>query len=153
MASARRRRGRKLRRDLRPQPRAGHTARHGSRTQQALVERRLDVLAALSVVKPAERAAVSRAAIAQALGFSATAALLWWLVHNTETNLAQHGLSLGFGFLKQPANFDIGDTSGIPYDPDDSFGRAILVGLANTARAASIGCVVSIVLGFILGVL
>jgi general L-amino acid transport system permease protein len=104
-------------------------------------------------VKPAGRAALSRAAIAQALGLGATAALIWWLAHNTETNLAQHGLSLGFGFLKQPANFDIGDTSGIPYDPDDSFGRAILVGLANTARAASIGCVVSIVLGFILGVL
>lgn len=102
---------------------------------------------------PPRRAGISRAAIAQGLGVGVTAALLWWLAHNTEANLARHGLSLGFGFLKQPANFDIGDTSGIPFSPDDSFGRAILVGLVNTARAATIGCVLSIVLGFVLGVL
>jgi general L-amino acid transport system permease protein len=59
---------------------------------------------------------------------------------------------LGFGFLKQPANFDIGDTAGLAFAPDDSFGRAILIGLANTARAAILGGVLSIVVGFALGV-
>jgi His/Glu/Gln/Arg/opine family amino acid ABC transporter permease subunit len=68
-------------------------------------------------------------------------------------NLAQRGLSLGFGFLRQPANFDIGDTSGISFSPDQTISRAILVGLANTARASLIGCVLSIVVGFVLGAL
>ena len=99
------------------------------------------------------RAAVSRATVAQAIGLAVAAAVLWWLAHNTQTNLEQRGLSLGFDFLRQPANFDIGDTSGIPFNPADSFGRAILVGLANTARVSVIGCALSIVIGFVLGLL
>lgn len=99
------------------------------------------------------RAAMSRATAAQAIGLGITAAVIWWLAHNTQTNLEQRGLSLGFDFLRQSANFDIGDTSGIPFNPADSFGRAILIGLANTARVAVIGCALSIVLGFVLGLL
>jgi His/Glu/Gln/Arg/opine family amino acid ABC transporter permease subunit len=99
------------------------------------------------------RAAVSRATVAQAIGLGITAAAIWWLAHNTQTNLEERGLSLGFDFLRQPANFDIGDTSGIPFNPADSFGRAILIGLANTARVALIGCALSIVIGFVLGLL
>ena len=83
----------------------------------------------------------------------AAAALLWWLARNTQANLDQRGLSLGFGFLHQPANFEIGDTSGIPFSPEDSFGRAILIGLANTARVSVIGWVLSIAIGFTLGIL
>lgn len=96
---------------------------------------------------------MSRATAAQAIGLGITAAVIWWLAHNTQTNLEQRGLSLGFDFLRQSANFDIGDTSGIPFNPADSFGRAILIGLANTARVAVIGCALSIVLGFVLGLL
>ena len=95
----------------------------------------------------------SRATALQAVGLGAAAALIWWLARNTQTNLHQHGLSLGFGFLRQPANFEIADTSGIPFSPDQSFGRAILIGLANTARVALIGCALSIILGFVLGLL
>ena len=101
----------------------------------------------------AVRVTVSRATVAQALALGAAAAVLWWLARNTETNLEQHGLSLGFGFLRQSANFEIGDTSGIPFSPEDSFGRAILIGLANTARVSVIGWVLSIVIGFALGIL
>jgi His/Glu/Gln/Arg/opine family amino acid ABC transporter permease subunit len=99
------------------------------------------------------RAAFSRATVAQAIGLGITAAVVWWLARNTQMNLEQRGLSLGFDFLRQPANFDIGDTSGIPFNPADSFGRAIFVGLANTARVSVIGCALSIVIGFILGLL
>jgi general L-amino acid transport system permease protein len=104
-------------------------------------------------VSTVTRAAVSRATVAQAIGLAVAAALLWWLARNTQANLEQRGLSLGFGFLRQPANFEIGDTSGIPFSPDNSFGRAILIGLANTARVSAIGCVVSILIGFALGLL
>jgi general L-amino acid transport system permease protein len=85
-----------------------------------------------------------------ALGFAA--ALLWWLGHNAATTLDQNGISLGFGFLRQPANFEIGDAP-IAYSPADTFLRAILVGLANTARVSVLGWIVAIALGFMLGIL
>ena len=92
-------------------------------------------------------------ALGQALTFAVIAALMWWLARNTQLNLEQRGLSLGFEFLRHPANFEIGDTSGLQFSPEHSFGRAILIGLVNTARVAVVGCALSIVLGFVLGVL
>jgi general L-amino acid transport system permease protein len=80
------------------------------------------------------------------------AALLWWLGRNTAITLDQNGISLGFGFLKQPANFEIGDAP-IAYSPTDTFVRAILVGLANTARVSVLGWILAIGLGFTLGVM
>jgi general L-amino acid transport system permease protein len=93
-----------------------------------------------------------RSVAAQGLALGLAAAALWWLGHNTLTTLDQHGISLGFGFLRQPANFDIGDAP-IAYAPSDSFVRAILVGLANTARVSVLGWVLATMLGFLLGVL
>ena len=90
---------------------------------------------------------------AQGLALGVIVAVIWWLGRNTQTNLEQRGLSLGFDFLRNPANFDIGDTSGLPFRPENSFARAILVGLVNTARVAVAGCVLSIAFGFILGLL
>jgi general L-amino acid transport system permease protein len=90
--------------------------------------------------------------VTQAVVLGTMAAAIWWVARNTQSNLEQRGLSLGFGFLKNPANFDIGDTAGISFNPADSFGRAILVGLVNTARVAVVGCVLSIAFGFVLGV-
>ena len=93
-----------------------------------------------------------RSAALQGLGLGVTAALLWWLARNTATTLEQNGITLGFGFLRQPASFDIGDAP-IPYSPADSFLRAIGVGLLNTLRVSVVGWMLSIVLGFALGVL
>jgi general L-amino acid transport system permease protein len=93
-----------------------------------------------------------RSAAAQGLALGVTAALLWWLARNTAITLDQHGIPLGFGFLRQPANFDIGDAV-IAYSPSDSFVRAILVGLANTARVSALGWIFATALGFLLGVL
>lgn len=89
----------------------------------------------------------------QALALGVMAAVIWWFGRNTRTNLDQRGLSLGFDFLRNPANFDIGDTSGLPFRPENSFARAIVVGLVNTARVALAGCALSIVFGFALGIL
>ena len=93
-----------------------------------------------------------RQAAAQAIGLGVAAAALWWLGHNTANTLDQHGISLGFGFLRQPANFEIGDAP-IAYSPADTFVRAILVGLANTARVSVLGWILAIALGFVLGIL
>jgi general L-amino acid transport system permease protein len=94
-----------------------------------------------------------RALIVQGLTFGVTAAVLWWLAHNMSANLERRGLSLGFGFLKQPANFQIGDTAWLRFSPEQSFGRAILVGLLNTVRVSVLGCVLAIAIGFVVGVL
>ena len=93
-----------------------------------------------------------RSAAAQGIALGISAALLWWLARNTVTTLDQHGISLGFGFLRQPANFEIGDAP-IAYSPTDSFVRAIIVGLANTARVSVLGWIFALALGFALGVL
>ena len=93
-----------------------------------------------------------RSVAAQGVTLGLAAAALWWLGSNTANTLDQHGVSLGFGFLRQPANFEIGDTP-IAYAPSDSFVRAVLVGLANTARVSVLGWVLATALGFLLGVL
>lgn len=94
-----------------------------------------------------------RAILLQGLGLGLTAAVLWWLARNTAASLAQRGLTLGFGFLRHPANFEIGDTWWIPFSPADSVGRAIVVGLLNTALVSALGCVLATALGFIAGIL
>ena len=91
--------------------------------------------------------------IVQALTFGVTAAVLWWLAHNMSASLERRGLSLGFGFLKQPANFEIGDTAWLRFSPEQSIGRAILVGLLNTARVSVVGCALAVAVGFVVGVL
>jgi general L-amino acid transport system permease protein len=106
--------------------------------------RRIDVRAAVPVKL--------RSAAAQGLALGIAAAALWWVGRNIALTLGDHGISLGFGFLRQPANFEIGDAP-VAYDPTDSFARAILVGLANTARVSVLGWVFAIALGFILGIL
>lgn len=57
------------------------------------------------------------------------------------------GLSLGYDFLDLTAGFDLPE--GIEYTPADSFGRAFLVGLVNTAKVAMVGIVLATILGTI----
>ncbi|HSC30445.1 MAG TPA: ABC transporter permease subunit [Gemmatimonadaceae bacterium] len=91
--------------------------------------------------------------MAQGVALGLTAAVLWWLASNTSISLAQRGLTLGFGFLRHPANFEIGDTWWLKFSPADSIGRAILVGLLNTALVSALGCVLAIAVGFVAGIL
>src|SRR5260221_13145983 len=71
---------------------------------------------------------------------AALAAFIAFIIHNTATNLAQRGLSTGFGFLAHPAGFDISITL-IPYNLSSSYARAYLVGLVNTLVFAAVGVV------------
>ena len=94
-----------------------------------------------------------RAVLLQGLGLGLTAAAIWWLARNTSVSLAQRGLTLGFGFLRHPANFEIGDTWWLSFSPADSIGRAIVVGLLNTALVSALGCVLATLVGFVAGIL
>lgn len=71
---------------------------------------------------------------------------------NAATNIARRGLNLGFGFLDRPANFAIGEAL-LPYSPRNSYGWALVVGAGNTLFVAAIGCVLTTVLGIVLGIL
>lgn len=91
----------------------------------------------------------------QALGQVAFVLLLalaaGFLYANASANLARLGLTVGYGFLNNPASFGIGE-SYIPYQPSDSYGYAILVGLVNTLVVSALGIVLTTIVGVIAGI-
>lgn len=87
----------------------------------------------------------------QALALAAILWFGWEVVANTAENLAARNIASGFGFLWEPAGFDISQTL-IPYDEGDSYARAFLAGLLNTLLVAVIGIALASVLGVIIGV-
>ena len=74
-----------------------------------------------------------------------------YLYRNVTTNLARQGLAVGYGFMKNPASFDIGE-SYIPYAASDPYWRALLVGLVNTLVMSALGIVLTTVVGILAGV-
>ncbi|CAM5404622.1 general L-amino acid transport system permease protein [Aquamicrobium terrae] len=76
---------------------------------------------------------------------------IWWIVQNTIDNLHRSNIATGFGFLRGRAGFDISERL-IDYTSDDSYGRALLVGIWNTAAVAAAGIVTATILGFLVGI-
>lgn len=77
--------------------------------------------------------------------------VIGYLYFNVTANLARQGLTMGYGFLRNPASFGIGE-SFIPYDPSNTYGRALLVGLVNTLVVSALGIVFTTVVGILAGV-
>ena len=73
------------------------------------------------------------------------------IVHNTAVNLEKRHFAQGFSFLSTTAGFDINQTP-IAYPKDASYGRALMVGLANTAIVAVIGIIFATIIGFLVGI-
>ena len=74
-----------------------------------------------------------------------------YLYANVTTNLARQGLTMGYGFMKNPASFGIGE-SFIEYDPSNSYARALLAGLVNTLVVSAVGIVGATIVGILAGV-
>ena len=74
-----------------------------------------------------------------------------YLYFNATTNLARQGLTVGYGFMKNPASFGIGE-SFIPYEPSNTYARALLVGLVNTLVVSAVGIVLATIVGVLAGV-
>jgi general L-amino acid transport system permease protein len=74
-----------------------------------------------------------------------------YLYSNATTNLARQGLTVGYGFMKNPASFGIGE-SFIPYEPSNTYTRALLVGLVNTLVVSALGIVLATIIGVLAGV-
>lgn len=89
--------------------------------------------------------------LAQVLFIIILAAAAAFLYANVTTNLARQGLAVGYGFLDNAANFDIGETS-IPYQPSNTYARAFLVGLTNTLLVSFWGIILATILGVLTGV-
>jgi general L-amino acid transport system permease protein len=97
------------------------------------------------------RSQAFRGWVYQGIAIAAIISMVWLLASNTLTNMAARGIQSGFDFLTQAAGFDIGETP-IPYDSDQGYWRAFLVGLANTLRVAVLGIIMTTFLGTLIGV-
>ena len=93
-----------------------------------------------------------RAATIQVIVLLLFLAAVAWLVNNTVENLAAKDKDINFGFLWNRAGYDI-DQQLVSYTNDSTHARALLVGLLNTLVVAITGCLLSTVLGVMVGVL
>ncbi len=88
----------------------------------------------------------------QVLILGAVAAVIYYLVRNTNRNLAARHIATGFAFLGRTAGIPIGESL-IDYDPAvNTYGRALLIGLLNTLKVAVVGVVLATVWGTVLGI-
>jgi general L-amino acid transport system permease protein len=96
---------------------------------------------------PDKRAIVYQAVVVVVIGW-----FLYAIVHNTATNMEARGLASGFGFLTSTAGFGIISTPFVPYTEASSYFTVFLVGLVNTIIVAFVGCLLALMLGFIVGI-
>jgi general L-amino acid transport system permease protein len=104
--------------------------------------------------KPIEwswRSRVVRGWVYQAVALLLIGGTVWFLAYNTQENMRVRGIQSGFDFLGQAAGFDIGETM-IAFDPSQSYGRALWVGVLNTLRVAVIGIILTTILGVLMGI-
>ncbi len=93
----------------------------------------------------------TRALVFQILSICTVVGIGWYLFHNTQTNLAQRGITSGFGFLNNTAGFGILQSL-IDYTPTDSYGRVFFIGLFNTLLVSVLGIFFATIIGFIIGI-
>lgn len=88
----------------------------------------------------------------QAIALLTLIVAIAYLVNNVLVNLAAQGLNISYGFLGDPAGYDI-DQRLIEYDNQQSHARAAMVGVLNTLLVAFLACVMATIFGVIAGVL
>lgn len=93
-----------------------------------------------------------RAIVYQVVVVAVIAWFVYAIINNTATNMEQRGLASGFGFLSTSAGFGIISTPFVPYTEESNYFTVFLVGLVNTIIMAFIGCVLALILGFIVGI-
>ena len=101
--------------------------------------------------------------LAQIAFFTLVVAGLVWLGRNVAGNMGRLGgnqflcrdgsssFRCAFDFLRLDAQFAIAETV-IPFDPSDSYGRALLVGALNTVKVGFFGIVLATLLGTVTGI-
>lgn len=92
-----------------------------------------------------------RGVLYQLLAIILIALVIWFLAHNTMTNMRIRGIRSGYDFLTSSAGFDIGESL-FPFDSAEPYWRAFLVGLTNTLRVAVLGIILTTVIGTLIAV-
>jgi general L-amino acid transport system permease protein len=90
--------------------------------------------------------------IAQFLVLLVLFSVIGYALFNISTNLHKAGITTGFGFLNEPAGFDISQTL-IDYSSQSTYADALLVGILNTLLVSVLGIFFSTFFGFFLGVI
>jgi general L-amino acid transport system permease protein len=98
------------------------------------------------------RAERSRAWLVQGAVALVLVAFAAGLAHNVAANLEARQIKSGFGFLRDPAGFNIGELL-FEYTASDSYLRAFAIGMSNTLRVAFAGIVLASVLGVSVGLM
>ena len=88
----------------------------------------------------------------QAIAAVVLALCIWYLGNNLIQNLRAAGLNISYGFLADPAGYDINQRL-VEYDSQSSHARAALVGVLNTLLVAFLACITATIFGVIAGVL
>ena len=97
------------------------------------------------------RSQAFRALVYQVLAITGIGLVVWFLAHNTATNMRIRGIQSGFDFLTSAAGFDIGESL-YPFDSGEPYWRAFLIGVTNTLRVAVLGIVLTTILGTLIGI-
>jgi general L-amino acid transport system permease protein len=93
-----------------------------------------------------------RARRAQWVLLAVVLAVFVLLVHNAAGNLAARHMRFSYDYLGAPANFDI-PFHILDWATTDSYGRVLLVALANTLLVSALAIVTATLLGFLVGVM
>jgi general L-amino acid transport system permease protein len=78
--------------------------------------------------------------------------LIFWAANNASDALARRNMSVDFGFLFQPAGFDI-PFHLAPWQSSDTYGRALFVAGLNTLLASAVAIAIASALGLVFALL
>jgi general L-amino acid transport system permease protein len=93
-----------------------------------------------------------RAMVWQVVILGIVIGIAWYLISNTNRNLASRHIATGFAFLHRVAGIPIGESL-ISYEPSaDTYGRALWIGVLNTLKVSAIGIVLATILGTLIGI-
>jgi general L-amino acid transport system permease protein len=97
------------------------------------------------------RSQAFRGLVYQFLAIVVIGLAVWFLAHNTLTNMKVRGIQSGFDFLNQTAGFGIGESL-YEFDSSENYWAAFLVGISNTLRVAIVGIILTTLIGTAIGV-
>ena len=93
----------------------------------------------------------TRSIIIQVGVLAALLLIFYQLFSSAVSSLEKQNIAYGFGFLSQESGFEINDAR-VAYSSEDTFGRALWVGMLNTLFIALLGNLIATVWGTFLGI-
>ena len=87
----------------------------------------------------------------QVLAVTILFAAFAWMGNNVVINLKALGKDFSFEFLGQASNYDINQRP-IEYDSQSTHGRAMLIGIINTALVAFVGIIFASIIGLLVAI-